>query len=141
METIAKLLAYPVFEVGIIADKFGSGLGVSLFAFLLFFGGLLLYVERPWLSNKNAVLIVSLFLPYFFWSLSLKFSTNSGVGNLIIEFCALITVMLGSCIVYKVICMFKVKKIERMYLLPQSILFVFVVLFRLFMPLVGKINP
>lgn len=138
MESIVEVLAYPTFEASIIADQIGSGLGVSLLALFIFVVSVLLCVDKSKANKINCALVVCLFLPYVVWYLLLQIFDNSGVGNYILELCALITLTPVFCLVFKIGRLLNLKFFLSFFALPQIGLFITAILMRLFMPLIGK---
>ncbi len=139
MEQLVGYIAYPVFQLSMFVGFISNNIGIALLAVAIPLLCIYSVLDGLKLNKKNLVAVVTFILPFIVWFawISLPIE-NAGVGNFILELCALITLAVLISVIYKLHSVIGLKKHINKCLLPQIWLSLAVVIFRIFMPFVGK---
>lgn len=138
MKEIIGYIGYPILKLSIFADKFGSGIGVGLLAVAIILFYICLSLDRLEVNKNNISILILSFLPLGLWFLFISLPVaNAGVGNFILELCALFSLMILFSVIFKLYVLFISNKYCS-FLRPYMWMCISVVIIRFFMPFIGK---
>ena len=139
MEKIVGYLAYPIFELSMYADQLGSGVGVTFAAAVITLACIFAVTDGLKITKPNIYSTALLLAPFVMWFVWLSSPvSNAGVGNFVLELCALISLAISLSVIYGVCKHINSTKAFSKFLKPHLWLGFSVIVMRLFMPFVGK---
>jgi CDP-diglyceride synthetase len=121
------------------ADQMGSGIGVAILVLIVALVCISGVLDGVKINKSNGISIVFLLVPFIVWFLWLSLPiSNTGVGNFLLELCALFTVAIFFSVLYRLSMVFRKTKVYSVFLKPYLWLSFSVIVMRIFMPFVGK---
>ncbi len=102
MKQLVGYIAYPILQLSMFVGSISNNIGIALLAVAIALLCIYSVLDGLKLNKKNLIAVVTLILPFIVWFAWISLSVaNAGVGNFILELCALATLAVLISITYK----------------------------------------